>query len=180
MIVSALERTGIEADTLAPAVSILRGDHREGKTWVAGRPQRALIVSGVANGRPDAKTVKFTAALNSGQVVPHLKGASSGAAGRFTATLNGTALKWTLSFSHLSGAASAAYIHMGARGVSGGVLVPLCAPCTSPAAPSFTMTSTSKVTQAEISALEAGKTYVNVHTAKYPNGEIRGQVTRAK
>jgi hypothetical protein len=34
-------------------------------------------------------------------------------------------------------------------------------------------------TAAQIAALKAGKTYVNVHTAKNPGGEVRGQVTRA-
>ena len=138
----------------------------------------ALMLSAVADGNRGAKPVKFSAALNRGQVIPHLTGTGSGS-GRFTATLSGTTLKWTLSFSHLTGQATAAHIHAGARGVSGGILVPLCAPCASPAAPSISITNTSKVTQAEIRAMEAGKTYVNVHTAKNPNGEIRGQLTRA-
>ena len=32
------------------------------------------------------------------------------------------------------------------------------------------------LTQDQINLMEAGKTYVNVHTAKNPNGEIRGQI----
>jgi hypothetical protein len=28
--------------------------------------------------------------------------------------------------------------------------------------------------------LQAGKWYLNIHTAKFPNGEIRGQVEPAK
>jgi hypothetical protein len=51
------------------------------------------------------------------------------------------------------------------------VLVPLCGPCTSP------VSGTATLTQDEINDLEAGQTYVNVHTAKNPNGEIRGQIT---
>jgi hypothetical protein len=119
------------------------------------------------------RPVKFSAALNIGQEVPHPKGTKVGASGRFTATLTGTTLKWTLSFSHLSGPAMAAHIHMGARRVSGPVIVPLCGPCHSPESGSVT------VTTAEITAMKAGKTYTNVHTAKNPAGEIRGQITRA-
>ena len=58
------------------------------------------------------RPVKFSAALNVGQERPHPKGTKVGAAGRFTATLTGTTLTWRLTFSHLSGPASAAHIHM--------------------------------------------------------------------
>lgn len=116
---------------------------------------------------------KFSAALNVGQEVPHPKGTEVGASGRFTATLTGTTLKWTLTFAHLSGPATASHIHSGARGKSGPVLVSLCGPCTSPAS------GTATVTQAQITDMVAGKDYVNVHTAKNPNGEIRGQITHA-
>ena len=36
------------------------------------------------------------------------------------------------------------------------------------------------LTDAQIADLEAGKWYVNVHTAANPGGEIRGQVTQTK
>jgi hypothetical protein len=36
------------------------------------------------------------------------------------------------------------------------------------------------LTDAQITDLEAGKWYVNVHTAANPGGEIRGQVTQKK
>ena len=118
-------------------------------------------------------SMKFKAALNIGQEVPHPKGVAAGASGSFRATLTGTTLKWTLTFAHLSGPASAAHIHMGVKGKPGAVLLPLCGPCKSP------VSGTATVTQAEITAMGARKTYVNVHTAKNPNGEIRGQITRA-
>ena len=142
----------------------------------------AFILSAVASGSPRAKTVKFSAALNIGQEIPHPKSVAAGASGRFTATLSGTTLKWRLTFTHLSGPATAAHVHTGARGVSGAVLIPLCGPCKpSPVGPTTTTTAggTATVTQAEITAMEAGKTYANVHTKKNPNGEIRGQITRA-
>jgi CHRD domain len=119
------------------------------------------------------RPLKFSAALNIGQEKPHPKGTKAGASGRFTASLSGTSLTWKLTFRHLSGPATAAHIHMGAKGVNGAILVPLCPPCTSP------VSGTSTLTAAEIADMKARKLYVNVHTAKNPNGEIRGQITRA-
>ena len=77
-------------------------------------------------------TFKLKAAMNIGQETTRVKGAKAGAAGRFTATLNGTTLKWTLTFKNLSGPATAAHIHTAPKGVAGPVTVPLCNPCTSP------------------------------------------------
>jgi hypothetical protein len=37
--------------------------------------------------------------------------------------------------------------------------------------------NTVTLSQDQIDKMEAGQTYVNVHTATNPNGEIRGQVT---
>jgi len=132
----------------------------------------ALVAAALAPGKTP-RPIKFSAALNIGQEVPHPKGTKVGASGRFTATLTGTTLTWRLTFTHLSGPASAAHIHGAARGVSGPVLVPLCGPCTSP------VTGTATVTTAQLKDMLARKTYANVHTAKNPNGEIRGQITRA-
>lgn len=136
-----------------------------------------LLAAGVLGSSAVGKTprpIKFKAALNIGQEKPHPKGTKAGASGRFTATLTGTTLTWKLTWTHLSGPAVAAHIHMGAKRVNGGILVTLCPPsCTSP------LTGTATVTQAVINDMKARKTYVNVHTARNPGGEIRGQITRA-
>ena len=134
----------------------------------------ALSGASLASSQTTTKTLKFSAALNIGQEVPHPKGAMAGAVGHFDATVSGTTLKWSLTFSHLSGPASAAHIHLGVRGKSGPVAVSLCGPCKSPAS------GTATVTAAQIKSMTSGGTYVNVHTAKNPNGEIRGQITVAR
>jgi CHRD domain len=132
-----------------------------------------LGVGSLAQGKTP-RPIKFKAALNIGQEKPHPKGTKVGASGRFTATLTGTTLTWRLTWTHLSGAAIGAHIHIGAKGVNGGILVTLCPPsCTSP------LTGTTAVTAAVIHDMKIRKTYVNVHTSKNPNGEIRGQITRA-
>ena len=133
-----------------------------------------LVGSSIAVGaKPSGTTYKLKAALNIGQETPIAKGTKRGAAGRFTATLNGTALTWKLTFKHLSGDATAAHIHMGARKVAGPVIVPLCTPCSSPVSGAATLTAD------QLKDLLAGKYYVNVHTVKNPGGEIRGQISKA-
>ena len=139
----------------------------------------ALLVVGFGFAAGSAKTPKapkkFSAALNVGQEVGVVKSTKQGASGHFTATLNGTTLTYTLTFRQLSGPASAAHIHgPAARKVNAGVLVPLCTPCTSPVHGTVTLT------QSQISDMTAGKTYVNVHTAKNPGGEIRGQINAVR
>ena len=105
------------------------------------------------------------------QTIP--RGRSRRASGQFTATLTGKTLKWKLTWKNLSGPANQAHIHLGKRGISGNVLVPLCPPgCTSP------NHGTATLTAVVIKAMKAGGTYVNVHTNKNLNGEIRGQITR--
>jgi hypothetical protein len=136
----------------------------------------ALVVSGVATGATHARSktkMTFTAVLNIGQEKPVPKGAKSGAAGKFTATVNGTSITWKLTFSHLTGPVTAAHIHTGKKGVSGPVIVPLCGPCTSPASGTGTLTS------AQLAQMKAGTTSANVHPAKNAGGEIRGQIKRS-
>lgn len=96
--------------------------------------------------------------------------AMSHAKGTFTATINGNKLHFTLKFTGLTGAATAAHIHVGAKGKSGNVLVPLCGPCTAHEM------GTVKLDAMQLRDIEKSATYVNVHTKKYPNGEIRGQL----
>jgi hypothetical protein len=124
----------------------------------------ALALAGVAYAASSPVMVGTT--LNAGQ--DHAT--KSHGKGTFTGTITGGKLKFTLKFSHLTGPASAAHIHMGAKGVSGPVIVPLCGPCKT------TVTGTIAVNASVLSAIKKGKAYVNVHTAKYPAGEIRGQL----
>jgi CHRD domain-containing protein len=138
----------------------------------------AFVVTAVALAAPDAGKYSYKATMSAGQEVPKPNGAKAGAAGVFTATATEHAktstLAWKLTFTKLSGPAVAAHIHLGAKGRAGTVLVPLCAapakPCTSG------MTGKVTVKKDIADALERGKAYVNVHTAKNPAGEIRGQV----
>ena len=130
-----------------------------------------VLASYAGVGSAAGPTFHLSAVLSAAQEVPHPKGAMSGATGRFTATLANGTLKWHLTFSHLTGRATAAHIHVGVKGKAGAVLVPLCGPCKSGAS------GTAKLANPAAASVEKhGATYVNVHTTKNPSGEIRGQM----
>jgi hypothetical protein len=82
-------------------------------------------------------------------------------------------LSWKLTYSGLTGPASAAHFHGPAEaGKNAGVKVPIPGATSSPAEGSATLTDE------QAADFEAGKYYINVHTAQNPGGEIRGQVTK--
>jgi CHRD domain len=114
------------------------------------------------------------AKLKAREEVPRPKGRVARATGTFAANVTKTGasgkITWWLSFSRLTGRAVAAHIHAGPRGKAGPVLLALCGPCRSGARGS----ATARV--ALLSALERGRAYVDVHTARNPGGEIRGQI----
>jgi hypothetical protein len=90
-------------------------------------------------------------------------------------------LSWKLTYSGLSGPATAAHFHGPAEaGKNGGVAVAIPNAASSPAEGSATLTDAqaADLTDAQAADLLAGKYYINVHTAANPGGEIRGQVTK--
>jgi|SRR5689334_2554062 len=82
-------------------------------------------------------------------------------------------LSWKVTYSGLSGPATAAHFHGPAEaGKNSGVAVAIPNATTSPVEGSATLTD------AQAADLLAGKYYVNIHTQANPAGEIRGQVTK--
>jgi CHRD domain-containing protein len=82
-------------------------------------------------------------------------------------------LSWKITYSGLSGPATAAHFHgPAAAGANAGVKVAIPNATTSPVEGSATLTDE------QAADLMAGKYYINVHTAANPGGEIRGQVTK--
>jgi hypothetical protein len=138
----------------------------------------ALTAAGLALGAGQATKTTLNATLNVGQEVPKPTGVRPGATGVFTATVaqqsdGGGTLTWKLSFRRLTGPATAAHVNLGKVGKSGPVAIPLCGPCSSG------VSGTGQVSAAVVRALLRNGAYANMHTAKNPSGEIRGQVTKA-
>ena len=104
----------------------------------------------------------------------------------------------------LEGTVTQAHIHLGNRGVTGGIAIWLCGTAASPG-PAGTPTCpgpnsgevTGTVTAAEVvgpagqginpgefeevlAAMRAGAAYANVHSTKYPPGEVRGQIEKGE
>lgn len=134
----------------------------------------ALVVTASAfSGARAHTTTTWSTALSAGQEVPKQVVKKASAHGFFKATVVGNKLKWKLTFAKLTGPAIAAHIHMGAKGKSGNVVVPLCG--AKPVCKSG-LTGTAPLTAQLKSWFKKHLLYVNVHTAKNPAGEIRGQL----
>jgi CHRD domain len=119
---------------------------------------------------------------------------SSAASGSFEASIDDAAseIDFTLTFADLEAPVLFAHIHFGQRSVNGGVAAFLCGGGGKPACPqSGTVTGT--IVPADVvgptgqgiaagefgelvAAIRAGRTYANVHSTKFPGGEVRGQI----
>jgi hypothetical protein len=121
--------------------------------------------------------------------------------GTFKATISndGSRIDWELTYNDLEGAVQQAHIHFGQKSVTGPISVFLCTnlgngpagtqPCPAPPATiSGTITAVDVTNLANergisageldelVKAIRAGTTYVNVHSTRWPGGEIRSQI----
>jgi hypothetical protein len=111
----------------------------------------------------------FKADLKGASEVPPTDSAATGTAevNVDTATKE---VKWTIQFSGLTGDATAAHFHgPAAAGENAGPAVDISGKIESGSA---------TLTDAQLADLQAGKLYINIHSAKFPDGEIRGQVEK--
>jgi Cu/Zn superoxide dismutase len=131
----------------------------------------ALAVTAFAGAAPRANPIMAAAKLTAKEEIPPQTVKNTKASGSFTLDVTGKKATFTLKFSGLTGPATAAHIHLGGMGKAGPIVVPLCGPCKSPVKGKATFTA------ALLKDLKTHKLYVNVHTAKNPSGEIRGQLS---
>ncbi len=125
---------------------------------------------------------------------------STVASGSFKATIDEDAqtIEYELSYSGLEGTVLQAHIHFGKRAINGGITVFLCGTAASPG-PAGTPTCPQSGTVSRtvgvgdilapgtqgieagnfaelVAAMRNGSTYANVHSTKWPGGEIRAQI----
>ncbi len=121
-----------------------------------------------------AETLRFTTELNGSNQVPPVNTQGKGS---ITATFDtGTKqLTWRGAVANLSGDVTAAHFHGPAEpGKNAPVLIP------APGVKNGSFEGTITVTDEQAKHLTAGHTYFNIHTAANPQGEVRGQVTKAQ
>jgi|JI9StandDraft_1071089.scaffolds.fasta_scaffold17250_2 hypothetical protein len=113
--------------------------------------------------------VTYNATLKGTSEVP---ANASAAIGLATLTYNPNTKLFTIVVTHDLVAVTGGHIHKGATGINGEVVFPFLT-TTSP----ITYTSVA-LTASQLSDLNAGLYYVNLHTASFPDGEIRGQILK--
>ena len=126
---------------------------------------------------------------------------STTGSGSFNARISNdeSRIEWELSYSDLEGAVQQAHIHFGQKSVTGPISVFLCTnlgngpagtqPCPAPpatisgtivAADVTNLANERGISAGElpelINAIRAESTYVNVHSTRWPGGEIRSQI----
>lgn len=113
--------------------------------------------------------VTYNATLKGTSEVPSNASAAIGLA---TLTYNPNNKLFTIVVTHDLVGVTGGHIHKGATGINGEVVFPFLT-TTSP----ITYTSVA-LTASQLSDLNAGLYYVNLHTASFPDGEIRGQLLK--
>jgi hypothetical protein len=128
----------------------------------------ALAVPTVAN----AESIAFTADLKGSSEVPPNDSQGTGSV-EATFDTESKAFAWTIEYSGLTGDATAAHFHgPAAPDANAGPVVPIEGSLASPIEGEATLTDE------QAGQLQDGMWYFNVHTAQYPDGELRGQVTK--
>src|SRR6267143_1631926 len=158
-----------------------------------------------ANNSNDGDALRFSTRLSTFNEEPPKANGAHGTF-RAKLSEDGTTLSWTFTWSGLSGPPSAAHIHFGLKGMNYPVMTFFCGgPKGNPAIPpkpdcpqttSGSITGTTTATDiialntpgsadqdldqhdfaGFLRALGAGSAYANMHTTRFPGGEIRGQI----
>jgi hypothetical protein len=159
-----------------------------------------VVVAGSAAALSDGGLRRIRLALNGLKEVPVIATTGKGV---FTASVNkdATEIKYTLRYSNLEGTVTQSHIHVGPPQNTGGISVWLCSNLASPPTPAGVQACPAPGGQIEgvitaadvvgpvaqgydpgdwndlLAAIRDGKTYVNVHSSKFPAGEIRSQIS---
>ena len=132
----------------------------------------------------------YDAPLSGENEVPAVQSSATGLA-EFTPPVNDT-IKYRINITGISGA-TGAHIYSGQAGANGEVVADLLTETTKNRDTSYGMTIRGNLSDSSlkgpmqgktladlVAAMDSGETYVNIHTAQNPNGEIRGQIVNTE
>jgi len=151
----------------------------------------ALIASAATAAVAHNDNGKGKARLDSYQETPLTL--STPATGSFRIRMSSGGLQYKLRYQGFTTPVLFAHIHLGARGLTGGVIAFLCGGGTKPACPQGSGTAEGTIAVSDVigpaaqgiapgemtegvKALRRGAVYANVHSQQFPGGEIRGQI----
>ncbi len=129
-----------------------------------------IFVSSCKKDEVISSDVSFTASLSGAEEVPAV---TSTASGTFEGIYNkdSKVLTYTITYSGVT--PTLWHFHKGAKGTSGGVIFNLGTTFSSP----YKGTTVAFTTEQEMDLMN-GLYYLNIHSAKSPSGEIRGQLIK--
>jgi CHRD domain-containing protein len=163
-----------------------------------------LVVAAIATGDSGSRNISAHGGLVGYNETPLTISTTGGGSFHAKIANDGESFSWTLSYEALEGSVLQSHIHFGAPATTGGISIFLCSnlgngPAGTQACPdSGTISGT--ITPADVSppiaatagartqgintgewdelmrAIDAGKTYANIHTTNEPGGEIRAQL----
>lgn len=164
-------------------------------TLLVGAAVAVVATASVALANGDSGKNNFKAVLNGYNEVIGPGSISTTGHGRFRAQIDEDSqmISYTLTYADLENTATAAHVHFAQRHVGGGVIYFLCGGGDKPDCPSPGGTVSGVIDpfdvigpagqgiEAEsfgeaVRAMRAGATYANVHSSRWPAGEIRGQL----
>jgi CHRD domain len=167
-------------------------NRRSMKAVLASGITALLVAAGAAVAGADRDGGNVRAKLKGFEEVPSV---STVASGKFKAKIDRSEqrIDYKLSFEDLEANSLFAHIHLGQRAANGGVSVFLCGGGDKPPCPATAGTVEGTIDPADVigpanqgiapgefdelvRAIRAGVTYANVHSSKFPGGEIRGQI----
>jgi hypothetical protein len=156
--------------------------------WQSGLAAIALVA--LAAAPASAQTFTLTANLHGGEETPAV--VVTGAFGTATVTVDMATrtITWIVDVFNLPSGVTAGHIHVGAVGAGGPTMVNFTVPTTasndfrisgSATDSGITLRPDQGIRSADdaFQAILGGNTYVNVHSAANPGGEIRGQLRRS-
>jgi hypothetical protein len=150
-------------------------------TFASSSKRRFIVTAGLlaagaalsltACGSSDDSLDTLSASLSGDQEAPQRVVSGATGTGSFTLNRSSRTLSGSVALDGVT--PSLVHIHAGAADTAGAVLFPLTI-----VSPQLATLAPTVLTPLQVTALDAGELYVNVHSGLHPDGEIRGQLGR--